>query len=297
MAAPRGEGDAPRLPYRDGRVQELKAAAGAALGLGIVYWLIAACALAAAFYYPKPPKFKALAAGLVVFLFSLLPAKFAFDAYAHSRYAQEAWAHFRKLCAEKSGEKVYKSFTGVKSILVLKPLPPASDKDHFDQFWYGDPYSGTATPERGLRAASILTLASRRGGQRQEGFEFVEIGPELLKVAGYQRISSDSRGAYARIEIERPESRFGVLWEDISTPEDRAYWVAGSRLRVVDRADNEIVAERIGFLIEAGFGSRAGARRPWQVSRHSRTTCPPLDWSDVYADQVFLTKVLKPDGR
>jgi hypothetical protein len=52
-------------------------------------------------------------------------------------------------------------------------------------------------------------------------------------------------------DIARPVSKFGVSWEDISTPGDRRFWVAGSRLRVIDLTDNSVLAERIGFFIEA----------------------------------------------
>jgi hypothetical protein len=92
--------------------------------------------------------------------------------------------------------------------------------------------------------------------------------------------------------IEKPTSKFGIEWNDISTPEDRKYWVAGSRLRIIDLTDNTIVAERIGYFIEAGFGSRAGGRRPWLTSRGPHTTCPPLIGGD-YSDNWFLAHVFK----
>jgi hypothetical protein len=95
--------------------------------------------------------------------------------------------------------------------------------------------------------------------------------------------------------IEQPVSRFGIAWEDISKPEDRKYWVAGSRLRVIDLGDNSIVAERIGFLIEAGFGSTASGRRPWLNARGvgpNGHSCPAAHDA---TDQWFITSVFKRD--
>jgi hypothetical protein len=64
-------------------------------------------------------------------------------------------------------------------------------------------------------------------------------------------------------------------------------------LRVVDRTDNSVVAERNGYFIEAGFGSTAGGRRPWLTSRGPSTTCPPLINGD-YDDRWFVLKSLIP---
>ena len=71
-------------------------------------------------------------------------------------YVKEAWAYFKNKCDTEAGEKIYKTFTGVKSVLVVKPLPPATEKDLYDQFWYGDPYSASATSARGESAARRL---------------------------------------------------------------------------------------------------------------------------------------------
>lgn len=67
--------------------------------------------------------------------------------------------------------------------------------------------------------------------------------------------------------------RYGIRLIDISTPEDRALWVTGGLLQVVDLMTNEILAERIGFMIDPGQGSTATARSPWQAARSH--TCPP----------------------
>lgn len=265
-------------------------------GIGVLYWLLAIGAVALAIWKGKGRWGKMLWAAVAIAVFGFLPAKEMIAQAKRDAYARDAWAYFKKLCDEKSGEKIYKTYTGVKSVLVVKPLPPATDKDHYDQFWYGDPYSASATSVRAKAAASILTLDSRRPSGIQKGLEFVELKNEIGGVVQYQRITRPpSNDKMASVDnIARPVSQFGISWEDISTPQDRKYWVAGSRLRVIDLTDNSIVAVRIGYFIEAGFGSKAGGRRPWLTSRGPNTTCPPLIGGD-YSDQWFVTKVFKQD--
>ena len=265
--------------------------------IGVLYWLLAFGVLALVLWKVKGRSAKIFGALAVVALFGWLPAKQAYEAQKRQNYSREAWAYFKKLCDEKAGEKIYKTYTDVKSVLIVKPLPPAKESDLFDQFWYGDPYSN-ATPwdKRWMSTASILTVNSRRPDRLQQGFEFVEVRVEHLGTTQYKRISRPSSPTMdSKVEdIDKPVSRFGISWDDISSPADRAFWVAGSRLRIVDLADNSTVAERVGFFIEAGFGSKAGGRRPWLTSRGPRTTCPPLVGGD-YSDQWFLTTVFKQD--
>jgi len=265
-------------------------------GIGMLYWVLAITALALVLWKLKG-RWRVLSALAVVALFGWMPAKHAYEAQKRQNYSREAWAYFKKLCDEKAGEKIYKTYTGVKSVLVLKPLPPATEQDLFDQFWYGDPYSN-ATPsiERGMSTAGVLTLDSRRVEQIQRGLEFVEIKLQTDGSTRYQRITRPPSydKPTSTEDIEKPVSRFGVSWEDISTPADRVYWVAASRLRVLDLSDNSVVAERIGYFIEAGFGSKGGGRRPWLTSRGPNTTCPPL-LGGSYTDQWFILSALKPD--
>ena len=267
-------------------------------GIGVLYWLFALLMVGAALYYPKGRKEKALTFALMVLLFGVWPGGEWIKQVRHEAYAREAWAHFRKLCAEKSGEKIYKTFTGVKSVLVVKPLPPATEKDLYDQFWYGDPYSNaTAWDKRAESAALRLTGVVKFLPPHEDkaaGFDFIEINYSSEHLAKYELVFSLKDPPFVeRQVIERPISRFGVAWDDISTPEDRAYWVAGSRLRVIDLADNSVIAERIGYLIERGFGSRSGGRRPWLAARRGgQTTCPSLRNGD-FEDRWFLLTVFQ----
>lgn len=265
-------------------------------GIGLLYWLLTIGAISLAIWKGKSLQRKIVWAAVAIAVFGFLPAKMLIEQAQRTAYAREAWAYFKKKCETEAGEKIYKTFTGVKSVLVIKPLPPATEKDLYDQFWYGDPYSDANPYKRAESAA--LKLASRTAPvafqKHGRGYDFVEMRSGSSDLVTRYFYSQGSRD-HGTTTSERPESRFGISWEDISKLEDRKFWVAGSRLRVIDLTDNSIVAERIGYLIETGFGSTAGARRPWQSARGigpNGHSCPDThDWSDRW----FLLKVLKPE--
>ena len=263
--------------------------------IALVYWGLAASCLYLAVFRPKGIGNKTAWSLVVVAAFGFLPGMAAYQDWQQQKYREAAWAYFKNKCATEAGEKIYKTFTGVKSVLVIKPLPPATDRDHFDQFWYGDPYSASATSDRGTYSATRLAMnwRHRSGTGSQKGLDFVEI--KNTSGEGYTRIRrpEPNNKLSVKEQIQKPVSRFGVAWDDISTPEDRKYWVAGSRFRVIDLADNSVVAERIGYLIEAGFGLTAGQRRPWLTARGigpNGRSCP--DAHDA-TDQWFITSVFK----
>lgn len=278
---------------------ELTGVAGVLRGISILYWLLSIGVLALVLWKVERWWGKAIGALIVMAVFGYLPAQDLIEVNKREAYAREAWAYFKKKCEAESGEKIYKTFTGVKSVLVVKPLPPATEKDNYDQFWYGDPYSASVHSQRGRLEAAILASpdAPVSAGQAGRGLDFVESmvpakeGESKTIIKYYY--PKGARDHLSQI-VEHSVSRFGISWEDISTPEDRKYWVAGSRLRVIDLSNNNIVAERIGYLIETGFGSNSGQRRPWLSARglgQNGRSCP--DAHD-YSDRWFLLKVLKP---
>lgn len=276
---------------------ELTGVASVLRGISLLYWLVAAATLALVLWKGGRWWSKTIGTLIVVAVFGYLPLMEWIEAGKREAFAREAWAYFKKKCDTEAGEKIYRPVPGVNSVLVIRALPPANDNDNFDQFWYGDPYSGSASENRGTYAATRLVSdwRHRRGVGVQRGLEFVEMKNESGD--GYTRIyrpeSNDKLSV--KEQIRQPISKFGVSWEDISTPQDRKYWVAGSRFRVVDLADNSVIAERIGFLIERGFGSRAGHRSPWLTARGigpNGSSCPA-----AYdpTDQWFVSSVFQRD--
>jgi len=266
-------------------------------GIGFLYWALAVGALGAALYFGKGARGKIIWGAIVLAVFGYLPGQALIEQHQRDTYAKEAWAYFKKKCETEAGEKIYKTYTGVKSVLVVKPLPPATEKDLYDQFWYGDPYSNaSALQNRGeLHAGTLIRDRKFIDGRGNIGLKFFEQKQLVGNRDEYQRIEPTNTPPYftSKTVVEKPASRFGIIWEDLSNSEARKHWVAGSRLRVIDLVDNSLVAERTGFFIETGFGSTTGQRRPWQTSRGPRTTCPAVN-NGTFEDRWFILKVLVP---
>src|SRR5690606_29528976 len=98
--------------------------------------------------------------------------------------------------------------------------------------------------------------------------------------------------------------RYGVTFEDISTRQEREYWIAGSSLKVIDLQTGEVIAERIGYMYDWAQGSKAGHRSPWLFAADN--ACPafrrsknpkvrtPAASTQAYQTLDFVEKVLHP---
>lgn len=75
-----------------------------------------------------------------------------------------------------------------------------------------------------------------------------------------------------KIEILARSARYAVEFVDISTREERDYWVAGSSLRVIDLDAQEVIGERIGYMFDVGQGNRNAGRSPWSLA--ASYACP-----------------------
>jgi len=215
---------------------------------------------------------------------------------------------FTQLCKEKAGEKIFRTVEGVDGFLIMRPRKPTKDhKEYFDQFWMGDPYGHSdleaAEPEQ-------LFLNDRRA--------FRDPGGDISAIAGYDfievRLASEGEAdtsRYLRIEAARrytdstgqdridfkktttttSRSRYGYDWKDISTAEERKYWIAGGEMRIIDLTTNEVLAARTGYVIDREQGARIGGGVPWLIAQ--RNACPPFESPHTKAKE-FISKVLKP---
>ena len=271
--------------------------------LETLFWLayvaVAGGLIYAAVRKPDSLRGKVTAGVVVALAFSVLPginAKEAIErklAQAESaKYREAAWAHFRKRCKEKAGEKISQVIEDVEGIYLQRPREKPKESDLRDQYWMGDPYGLVLYPPaeisqylRDLDSNGIPTVKSTEHG----GFRFVEtpsVGPGFLR-----HEIDDVGGKVVTLHSDIRHSRYEVSWEDISISEDRKYWVAGGRLKVLDLSTNEVLGERVGYVIETSFGSTAGGRRPWLIAQ--RNACPPIR-RNAAVDRLFVQKVLKP---
>lgn len=219
-----------------------------------------------------------------------------------------AQALFQERC-KSAGVKIYRTAENVESVLLMKVRPAAVNNG--DQFSMDDPYGsdfgGTGYIEsfvqrdpQPARAVSPVRIGypyveaiDSESGKR---YRYSAQEEEPTQTDEHLRIGS-SRFVVQRALAEGLPPRYGVTYDDISTYEDRAYWIAGSSLKVIDLQTNEVMAERIGYMMDPGQGERAGTRYPWQ--RATDHACP-MAWArgelpvQRYQTLDFVQQVLQP---
>ena len=264
-----------------------------------LYWGVAALALGVILWKVRPMRRKLIWACVVAVAFGILPGTAYFEASRSAEFRKAASARYQQLCKERAGEKIYKVIDNVDGVYLMRPRKVAG-KELYDQFWMGDPYGyssleaevpgGTLTADRSGSTVSGKKLTPITG------YQFIEMPNSEVarststKYVRDERKTGGTNGEVVRTLSDERLSRYGLDWEDISTPEDRRYWIAGGRMRVIDLATNEVIAERVGFVVDPGKGSDSGGRTPWQISQHY--ACPPFE-NDLHKAKEFLAKALK----
>ncbi|MFY8041629.1 MAG: hypothetical protein ACOVOD_01765 [Rhodoferax sp.] len=257
-------------------------------GMGFIYWALALGALLLALFKPKRGKDKAFWVGLTVVAFGFLPATEAWPRYKAQQKLNVAMARFDERC-KTAGEKIYRTVENVEGIVWMtwRPSLPLDD-----QFTKNDPYGHNCS---GLSCIGALLI-----DERMVEFEPSRWRPSHARLYHYVDSIEPGTSSYSRYTkagvgkdlsqtpLAGAVSRYGVNWQDISTPEDRNFWIAGGKMQIFDLTTNEVIAERVGYVIDRGQGSKSGFRSPWSFAKD--TACPSLREHNV----SFVTRVLKP---
>ena len=264
--------------------------------LGVAYWLLALGLATLALWLPRRWPVKLATTSLLVALFAypvLRPV-------GKPRLA-EALTIFSERC-KTAGEKIFRKVDNVEGVVWLKWREKTSNGDNYgDQWKLNDPYGNDCGAEdciaNLLRVTSGQSLNAQRAKRHQIGYRFVETtdpqdqvqyrytaGMKLYwkqydidrheKEVGGELPADSYQFAIERTPINDFTARYGVTWDDISTREDREHWIAGGSLKVIDLQTKELLAERIGYMIDRGQGSQAGFRSPWGLA--VQTACPPF---------------------
>lgn len=242
-----------------------------------------------------------------------------------------AMAMWRERC-KTAGEKIHRTVEGVEGIYLMKLR---TTTNFGDQFKLDDPYGHDSTDKE-----YILNFLRGYYHQRNEpivsgfpprtGYAYVDaIDPKeglRYRYTGSRKAvgKMDANAPNVQVDLKRDSNfdiniysfvldrmpaagnppRYGVTYDDISTHEEREYWIAGSSLKVVDLQTNEVIAERIGYMVDWAQGSRAGGRSPWLFAADN--ACPDFNRNNLrrvpgpgfsaQAGQTidFVEKVLKP---
>lgn len=287
-----------------------------------LYFAVASGALYWAYRRRPSVRAKAISVVAALALLGIPPGSYALRAMEQQRsraefqkYREAAWAHFRKRCKEEAGAKIYRVASNVEAIFLAKPRSRAKEAELRDQFWMGDPYgysnfeglfpirtylfdrSGKTitdvrfTPIKGYRYVETSNPAYREGRSSRP---YLRYKLEKVRVRNNATQKFEQRIEPRAIEVDTTISRYGVTWKDISTREDRTFWVAGGRLTIFDLHTNAVLGERIGYVIDPKFGSDTQGRRPWlAVSTIKSAFCPPFQNSPD-RNKEFVAQVLQP---
>ena len=301
-------------------------------GIGTFFWLLVLGALAAALLKPRTWIGKLIATSIVIGLFVAYPGRWAWerkkevDAY-HAALAK-AEAVFHERC-KTAGEKIYKTVDNVEGVLLMKLR--TDSRFHYQDL--EDPFGANGNSWGEDYITSFLAGRVQDGKISWQWFDsvnaFVKPGYAYVdavdpkdgrryRYSGAIRAvrKKDTTAPAIQAEMQRdpnydlnmyrfvvdkvpatgPEPRYGVIFEDLTTPEERAQWVAGGSFKVIDLKTREVLAERIGYLMDRGLGSTATARTPW---RHAvRWSCPDfyvenkkkINWDREFSEQVLKIK-------
>ncbi len=232
-----------------------------------------------------------------------------------------AEAMFAERC-KKSGEFIHRTAQNVEAVFLMKLRP--NEINYGDQFRMDDPYGSDlggdgyiTTFLRGSFQANT-TGTPAPGSPPRLGYHYVEaLDPkdgnryrytgrieepwqtDKHYLKGYTRFVLDKGSAHG------VQPRYGVTYDDISTREEREYWIAGSSLKVIDLKTNEVIAERVGYMMDRGQGDNGGGRSPWLFAANNacpsffrNPNLPPNGHGSAAQSrqaQDFVEKVLKPD--
>ena len=236
----------------------------------------------------------------------------------------KAEAMFAERC-KKSGEFIHRTAENVEGIVLLRVR---MRHNHGDQHQMSDPYGHDSTSDEYFK--SFLVGRDKNGWQTTtrpvatKGYRYVEALDEKdrkrYRYTGGMKVvrQMDVTAKGVQMALERnpnfdlniydfvlnkvpapgPAPRYGVTYDDISTHEERDYWIAGSSLRVIDLQTNEVMAERIGYMMDRGQGNTGGGRSPWLVAADH--ACPEFPQGggghkyQVEQTRRFVEKSLKP---
>lgn len=272
-------------------------------GIGLLYWLILIVVLIVVIIKVKG-KIAKLLSIIVVLAIMLGPLVLQGIAQvqAKARY-DAAMTRFQMHC-KNAGEKIARTVENVDGVFLMKLRVNKNDLEP-EQFKLNDPY-GRDYDDEGL-IESFFWGRNKNGRLDQgsltgEGYRYVDaVDPkdgQRYRYTGYH--VDPYHFKLNKTAPTTPEPRYGVTYDDISTREDREFWIAGSSLRVIDLQTNEVIGERIGYMIDKGQGSQAGFRQPWEFAAYNACPAFPLISPDQpHVDQSgqtrhFVEKILKP---
>lgn len=239
---------------------------------------------------------------------------------AYREKLAKAQAVFAERC-KTAGVVIHRTVRDVEGIELTKIRPKLeyADRRYFDPMFEGAAMAGEAGGTDYIKQFLMYeyrtTFAPQTRGQLgpptatqrhqllapTSGYRFVEFVEADGTRYRYSPTWTPGQsnwvdGQHKREPVKASNTRYALDYQDIVDPADRAYWVAGTKLRVIDKQNGEVVAEFTKFVIDPGFGTASTGRWPWQDSSTRGSTACPSDVSEPLGNssRYFLDTVLIP---
>lgn len=290
----------------------------------IGYWLFVALCMWVAFYFlklAKAPVWGRILAALAIG--GMLMSWPISNQIKHNKQKKErntaydaADAQFQMRC-KSAGVKIYRTVDNVEGLLLMKLRPKWNPYDQNQIDPYGDDYGNFSGNADGY-IESFLRGNDEKGTPVADpqkalypGYRYVDVieaDGKRYRYTGYMDeiwkrdpnyLKGVSSFVLKRTIAKGPAPRYGITYDDITTPEERKVWIAGSSLKVIDLKTNEVIAERIGYMIDRGMGATGGGRSPWQHA--AKWACPKFPGTEhpeqTLQTRHFAEQVLKIKGR
>lgn len=285
---------------------ELGVGADIVRGIGALLWGSLAIALLVALFKPKTIQGKAISTLLVliVFIGPIIPR--AFHAYEQKQRYEKAKTLFHERC-KTAGEKIYRTVEDVEGVYLINSRPDKSIAvPHETKDPAGDAARGIGYIESFL--SGYVNEIAQTARHTKGAYRFVE-SVDTDDQQAYQYVGTPTPRQFSPdtydLKIERKltspaerKAKYGIVWEEISTTEDRQFWIAGSSIKIIELSTNEVLAARIGYVMDSEQGNTNGARNPWAFAAYQ--ACPafprlhgqyPHQWA---LTRNFAFKVIKP---
>ncbi len=236
------------------------------------------------------------------------------------KYAK-AKALFEKRC-KTAGVVIHRTAKDVEGIELTKVRQPVpwGGKEYFDPMWAeaamagesrGDDYikqflmyEFLVLHQPGVRGqlGPITTERPSQSPGTKKGYAFVEV---VDSATGVRSVCTPDwtrdhpnwvSGQHQCVPVQSSKTRYALDYEEIVDPADRALWVAGTKLKVIDKQTGEVIAQMTKFIWDPAFGGSSTGRWPWQhASSAASTVCPSDARQPLQKDtRYFVDTVLIP---
>lgn len=291
---------------------------------GLLAWVLLIGGIALAVWKLKRWTARALAIAVIVGLFAAYPGRWAWIVQKRVEESIERYetghAMYLERCATKAGYKINKIVEDVDGIQLLKirhpvnsgdPMAPGAafalesvDKEYITSFLgYRRPstqsdnsYAAfTSNSLDAIPGFSYVDVIDEKDGQRYRvtGSQKATGRKDLTAEGVKRNLAKDPNydlnvynWVLDRIPAPDPAPRYAVTFEDHAIPEEHAYGIASSTVKVIDTQTSEVLGEMVRYAYYPGR----------TVNWLRANKCPGVVFGSGHATRQFVDHVLVARG-